>query len=93
MIKDYLKHKDIGKIATIANVSRAYVNQVLNSIEDLADAKALGKQSETKRRILDAANEVIQQHMIETEQSLVKQKTIHAKRMMRLRKCAKSLAK
>ena len=93
MIKDFLKHNDIGKIATIANVSRAYVNQVLNSIEDIADAKTIGNQSDTKRRILDAVNEVIQQHLNETEQSLVKQKNIYSKSIMRLRRCAKALAR
>lgn len=93
MIKDFLKHNDIGKIATIANVSRAYVNQVLNSIEDLADAKTVGNQSDTKRRILDAVNEVIQQHLSETEQAFLKQKNVHAKRILRLRRCAKALVR
>lgn len=93
MIKDFLQHNDIGKIATIANVSRAYVNQVLNSIEDLADAKTVGSQSDTKRRILDAVNEVIQQHLSETEQAFLKQKTIHTKRITRLKRCAKALAR
>lgn len=93
MIKDFLQRNDIKRIKQLSGKSRAYINEVLDSIEDLDDAKLIGEHTEGKRSILDAVNTVINQRISETESNWRKQQAIHKRKITRLRNCAKALAR
>ncbi len=78
MIKDFLQRNDINRIKKLSGVSRTYVNTVLNNLEESGiDPTELGEQSDAKRKVLDAVNTVITEHLKEAEAKWKKQQKAH----------------